>query len=39
MKYKEWIMILLDKIDDEEVLCRIYCYIHRIYANWVLSKK
>mgnify|MGYP000000402191 CR=1 FL=1 len=33
MKYKEWIMILLDKIDDEEVLKRIFRYIHKLIVN------
>lgn len=33
MKYKEWIMILLDKIDDEKILKRIYCYIHNLIIN------
>ena len=30
MEYKEWIMILLDKVNDEKVLKRIYCYIHNL---------
>lgn len=37
--YKKKIIKLLDRIESEEVMCRIYCYIHRIYADWILSKK
>ena len=33
MKYKEWIMILLDKIDDEEVLEKIYNIDNRIFVR------
>ena len=33
MKYKEWIMILLDKIDDDEVLEKIYNIVNRIFVR------
>lgn len=33
MEYKEWIMILLDKVNDEKVLKRIFCYIHNLIIN------
>lgn len=34
MKYKEWIMILLDKIDDEEVLKKIYNIVDRFFVKY-----
>lgn len=33
MEYKEWIMMLLDKIEDEEVLKRIYSIVNRIFVR------
>lgn len=34
MEYKEWIMILLDKIDDEEVLKKIYNIVDRFFVEY-----
>ena len=34
MEYKKWIMMLLDKIEDEEVLKRIYNIVDRIFVMY-----
>lgn len=33
MEYKKWINMLLDKIDDEEVLEKIYNIVNRIFVR------
>lgn len=33
MEYKKWINMLLDKIEDEEVLEKIYNIVNRIFVR------
>ena len=33
MEYKKWINMLLDKIDDEKVLKKIYNIVNRIFVR------